>query len=838
MNMGLAWRLARRELRAGVQGFRVLLLCLMLGVAAIAAVTTVRDSISAGLTREGATLLGGDAELQFTYRFASGAERSWMAAQSVALSEIADFRSMVRFGDDRALTQVKAVDGAYPLMGQVALEPDMPLSQAFFGDGETPGVVLDPVLAQRLGLSVGDRVQLGDLDVIYTAALIREPDAGGSGFTLGPRSLVALNTLEGSSLLAPGTLFETGYRLDLPEGTDLEALKQRAQSEIAEGGFRWRDARNGAPGINSFVERLSSFLVLVGLAGLAVGGVGVSAAVRAYLGRKIASIATLKTLGATRGTVLMTYLLQLGMLSLIGIAAGVALGAAVPWIASPMIERLLPVPIDTGVQIKPLIEAALYGFLASAIFVLWPLARAEQIRPAALYRDAQFGLSGWPRTRYLIAIAALIAALVGTAVVFSDSRDLVLWTFLGLALAFGILVLAGRAIAWLARRLSHLCWPLPLRLALGAVGGPGGETVSVVLSLGLGLTVLSAIGQIDTNLRGAIAQDLPDVAPSYYVVDIQKDQIEGVLARLDSDPAVSRHESAPMLRGIITRINGQDAQEVAGPHWVLRGDRGITYAARKPDNAEITAGAWWPQDYRGPPQISFAADEAEEMGLSLGDEMTVNILGRDITGTITSFRKVDFSGAGMGFILTMNPSALSAAPHSFIATIYVAPEAEAALIRDLSRSYPNITTIRVRDAIDRVASVLKGVAAATTLGALATLVTGAIVLIGAAAAGEDRRRFEAAVLKTLGASRATILLSFALRALVIGLGAGAIALVAGATAAWAVIHFVMQGEFGLAIGPALAIILGGVAMTLATSLLFSMRAMTVRPARVLRLSEG
>lgn len=838
MSTRLAWTIARRELRAGVKGFRVLILSLLLGVAAIAAVTSVRDGISKGLAREGAALLGGDAEMEFTYRFASEDERAWMDDHSLALSEIADFRSMLGAGEERALTQVKAVDGAYPLIGTVGLSPDIPLSDALAGQDGVPGIVLDRMLFERLGLEIGDRVTLADVPFVVMAELTREPDGASAGFSLGPRSITSLSALQGSGLLAPGTLFESAYRLDLPDNTDLDALKARAEAEVASGGFRWRDSRNGAPGVNRFVDRLGSFLVLVGLAGLAVGGVGVSAAVRAYLDRKISVIATLKTLGAERRTIFLAYAFQIGTLSGFAILGGLIIGALLPLLAFPIIRTLLPVPVDATPHLMPLVEAALYGLFASAIFVLWPLARAERIRPAALYRDAFFGLKGWPRWPYLVAIVLLIASLVGVAVSFSDSKSLVLWAFAGLAVAFVFLVLAGRALTAIARRLSR--WrraPLPLRLALGSIGGPGGEAVSVVLSLGLGLTVLSAIGQIDANMRGAIAQELPERAPSYYVVDIQPDQIDGLTARVTGDPGVTRFESAPMLRGLITQINGRDAQEVAGPHWVLRGDRGITYAESPPDNTEVTEGTWWnPED--STPQISFAAEEAAEMGLKLGDEMTVNILGRDITGTITSFRNVDFSGAGMGFVLTMNPVALAGAPHTWIATIYAEEEAEAPLIRDLARAYPNITTIRVRDAIDRVVSVLQSIASATTLGAIATLVTGAVVLIGTAAAGEERRRYEAAVLKTLGARRARILASFALRALILGLGAGLVALVSGATAAWAVLHFVMEADFTLSLGAALWIILGGIFVTSLTSLLFSWRAMRVRPARVLRSAES
>lgn len=840
MKVAVAWQIALRELRAGLRGFYVLILCLALGVAAIGGVTSVRESIALGLAREGAALLGGDAEMEFTYRFATSQERAWMEEKATAVSEVTDFRSMVTVGDERALTQVKSVDNAYPLLGNIVLSPDISLDTALAGRDGTPGAVLAGLIFDRLGLDVGDEIAIGGVEFIAMARLEREPDNSSAGFSLGPRSIVATQALEGSQLLAPGTLFETAYRLDLPADTDLAALKREAKNTIADGGFRWRDSRNGAPGVAEFVERLSSFLILVGLAGLAVGGVGVSAAVRAYLERKTEVIATLKTLGAERQTILLVYAFQTGILTTISIVLGLALGAAAPLLAAPLIEAQLPVPVVAGVHIGPLAEAALYGFISAAIFVLWPLSRTERIRPAALYRDAQFGLKGLPRVRYMIVLGLLIALLVGCAVLFTASTKLVLWSFVGVLGAFALLVAASAAISFGARRLARrriMQGRTGLRLALASVGGPGGETVSVVLSLGLGLSVLSAVGQIDHNLRNAIARDLPNEAPSYYVVDIQNTQIDGFLARLETDDGVNDFETAPMLRGIVTQINGQDAVSYAGPHWVIQGDRGLTYSATQPENATLTAGQWWDADYTGPPQISFAAEEAEEMGLKLGDTMTINILGRDITGEITSFREVDFSSAGMGFVLSMNPSALSGAPHTHIATIYADPEAEEPLIRDLAKAYPNITTIRVRDAIGRVVTILEGIAAATTLGALATLVTGGVVLIGAAAAGEDKRRYEAAILKTLGASRLGVLWSFALRSVLMGTAAAITALFAGGLGAWAVIRFVMDADFAFAWGPAVIIVIGGVILTLLTSLWFSWRAMRVRPARVLR-GEG
>ena len=374
-------------------------------------------------------------------------------------------------------------------------------------------------------------------------------------------------------------------------------------------------------------------------------------------------------------------------------------------------------------------------------------------------------------------------------------------------------------------------------MALAAIGGPREEAGAVILSLGLGLSVLAAVGQIDSNLRSAIATDLPERAPSYFFVDIQPDQIDGFLARVEGDPAVSKVESAPMLRAVLTQINGRPAKEVAGEHWVVRGDRGITYAAEPQENAQVVAGKWWPADYTGPAQVSFAAEEAEEIGLKLGDELVVNVLGRDIPATITSFRQVDFSSAGMGFVMTMNPAALQGAPHTFISTVYAEEAAESAILRDVSKAYTNVTAIRIREAIDRVTEALEAIATATAWAAAATLVTGFVVLIGAAAAGERARVYEAAVLKTLGATRGKILASFALRSALMGAAAGVVAIIAGGIAGWAVMVFVMEASYRFEPVSAFAIVLGGVLATMAAGLLFALRPLAARPAQVLRSQE-
>ncbi|MBT8415974.1 MAG: FtsX-like permease family protein [Silicimonas sp.] len=842
MSLGVAGRIARRELRGGLKGFRVFLACLIFGVAAIAAVGSVRESIGAGLEREGATILGGDAELELTYRFAEREEIAWMQDHATDIAEVVDFRSLAVFGSgdqsERGLTQVKGVDDAYPLFGDVRLDPDISLTDAFAGRNGLPGAVMAPLLVDRLGMEVGDPFRLGSQEFALTARLQHEPDDAGGGFSLGPRTIVLTEDLSTSGLIQPGSLFETEYKLRLAEDADLSALEADAEQSLT--GVRWRDRRNGAPGIKRFVDRLSSFLVLVGLAGLAVGGVGISAAVRAYLERKTHVIATLKTLGADSQTIFQIYFLQIGALTIVGLALGLSLGAVLPIVLAPLLESRLPVPTDFSFHIKPLAEAALYGTLAAFIFTIWPLARVEEMRAAALFRDIEAPMRHLPRFRWIALTTILMAVLVASAAILSGLWTLTLGTAGGLLSAFAMLVMAAGGARRLARRAARSrmmrgksIW----RLALGSIGGPGGEATSVVLSLGLGLTVLAAVGQIDANLRGAIARDLPEVAPSFFMVDIQPDQMERFRQRLNGDPKVESFESAPMLRGIITKINGQPAEQVAGDHWTLRGDRGVTYSAVPPEGTKITHGEWWSADYTGPPLVSFATEEGFELGLKLGDEITVNILGRDVTVEVANFREVDFSTAGIGFIMSMTPNALSGAPHTFISTVHAEDDAEAAILRDISNDFPNVTAIRVKDAIDRVSEVLAGIATAITYGALATLVTGGIVLIGAAAAGIHARTYEASVLKTLGASRATILASFTLRSALLGAAAGVVAVIAGGLAGWGVMTFVMDSDFYFEPVSALFIVSGGILATLLAGLAFAWRPLAARPARILRARE-
>ncbi len=837
----LAWRLARRELRGSLASFRVFLACLAIGVAAIAAVGSITSAINAGLAANGRALLGGDVELRLTHRFADAGERAWLDAEAGAVSEVVDFRGMIGApSGERALAQIKGVDPAYPLVGAVALaegEIDAALSAR---DGVF-GAVVEQTMMDRLDLSIGDTLRLGTKDVELRGVITGEPDRQASGIGLGPRVMVARDALEGAGLLQAGSLYRVSYRLALAEGDTAETLRERLDGAHPDAGWRWRDLSDPAPGTTRVVERIGTFLVLVGLASLAVGGVGVSAATRGYLERKTETIGTLKALGASGGLTVAVYLIQIMLLTVVGIVIGLVIGAGVPLLLASTLRDALPVPADFGVYPGALFEAAAYGAMTALLFALWPLAMARETPVAVLFRDVVERGRWFPRPVYLLGLGLLFAALVGAAVAFSGNVMLGGFFIGGLVVALVAFALVAQVVRWFARwlgrRPSVTRGRPALRLALSAIGGPGSETTGVMLSLGLGLTLLSTIGQIDANLRGMIAGDISEEAPAFFYLDIPAPQKEAFVTAAKADSAIDRIETAPMLRGRIVKINGEDADpEKIAPEarWMLRGDRGLTYSPTPPEGTTLTEGDWWAEDYTGEPLLSFIEEEGRQMGLKIGDTLTVNVLGRDLTARIANFREVEWRRMGINFTLVVNPAALQGAPHSHIATVYAAEGEEGRLTRMFAEDFPSAVAIPVRDVIARTKTLIGQLADAVRGASLATILSGLIVLIGVTAAAQRRHLFEAAVLKTLGAERGTLMRAAVLRYLLLGSAAAVLAIGIGSVAAWAVMTKVFEAEFAFAFGSAFIVGALGVLATLLTCGYFARRMVAVMPARMLR----
>ncbi len=795
--VGLAWRLSRRELRAGSAGFRIFLACLALGVAAIAGVGSVSQAIVAGLNADARALLGGDVDLRLSHRPANTEQLEWLRANS-KVSVVAEVRTMARNADRsaRRLIELKAVDDNYPLFGEMKLSQGGPLSGALARRDGVWSAVADSGLAERLNLTTGDLIQVGDTRFRLADIIDREPDRSSQVFALGPRLMIPLAAMPETGLIKPGSLFHYHYRVavDEPIGQWVKRLNERFSSA----GWRIRNFNNAAPGIQRFVDRVTLFLTLVGLTALLVGGVGVGNAVKAYLQSKTETIATLKCLGASRRLIFRTYMLQILVLSLVGIALGLTVGALAPLVARPLISGYLPVSADLQIYPLPLLLALAFGILVALLFSVWPLSRAQAVPAASLFRDLVAPTEVWPSPRLALTLGLIAIALGGLAIASAQERIFAIYFVAGTAATFVIFRLAATLVIRLARaipRPSHA----GLRFAIANLYRPGAPTASVILSLGLGLTVLVAVVLIEGNISRQVGETLLEDAPGIYFIDIQTDQVEAFDTLVSTFPGVKKTGRVPMLRGRITKIAGTPVEEITAPPnyaWITRGDRGLTWMRHPPDSgSEVIAGEWWPADYSGPPLISFDAEAARAFGIGIGDTLEINVLGREVEAKIANLRLIDWNTLGINFVIVFSPGWLEAAPQTHIATTHLDAASESALEAAVTDQFPNVSAIRVREVLANLNSVLAKIGTAVRGVAALAIGAGTLVLAGAIAASHRRRVYEAVILKVLGATRRDILGAFTMEFLLLGLITSIISAVIGSVAAWAVITWVMDADW-------------------------------------------
>ena len=829
-------RLAGRELRGGVGGLGVFVAALVLGVGAIAGIGSLAASLSAGIARDARELLGGDVEAQLAYRPA-GAEEQAFLAKSGRLSEVASMRAMARTADrqQQSLIELKAVDREYPLYGEVALAPPQNLGTALEQKERVFGAVVDPALLTRLDVKIGDTIKIGEAALQIRGAIEREPDAAASGLIFGPRVMISMAALAETRLVQPGSLITYRYRLRLPAGVTPAAWENEARAAFPDAGWQIRSFSRASPGLQRLIERVAMFLSLVGLSTLLVGGVGIGNAVRGHIAAKTATIATLKCLGAPTRLVFAVYLCEIMGLASLAILVALAIGAALPTAVAPLIGHLLPISPRPGIYVRPLAWAALYGILTTLVFSLWPLAAIGRIPAGALFRDTVDRARRRIPLPTVAASAVLVLCLGAAAVLGTQDRHVALWFVAGAAAAFALFWGAGRAIMFGASKVSRPRRPV-LRLALANLHRPGALTAQIVLSLGIGLTVLVAVALVQGNIGRQIQERLPAAAPAFFFIDIQPNQLPGFEAIVHDIPG-ARLEEVPMMRGRITRLNGvpvERAPVAPEARWALRSDRGLTYSAALPKGSQLAAGTWWPADYDGPPLISFDAALARGMGLKIGDTLTVNLLGREITARIANLRNIDWERLGINFAIVFAPGTLEHAPHTELSAVYLPKAEEENLVRRVTNAFPNISAIHVREALAAVSRVVGLIGGAVRLTALVTLLAGALVLGGAIAAGHRRRVYDAVVLKVLGATRGAILQSFAIEYGLLGLLAGIVAGGLGTIAAYLLVRHLMDANWVFLPGPVLSTTVLAIVLTLTLGFAGTWRALGVKAAPFLR----
>jgi putative ABC transport system permease protein len=834
----LAIRLARRELRGGLGGFRIFIACLALGVAAIAAIGSFSRAVEEGLRADARMLMGGDVELRLTHRSATEDQKDFLAELG-RMTEVLEMRTMARpvvqNGGAPALVQLKAVDDVYPLYGGLKLEPNITASRALERRNGIYGVALEDLALRRLGAKIGDRIAVGDGQFEVRAIIAREPDRGFNVFSIGPRLMLAREAMAATGLLQPGALVSYEYRLALPPSASFRSAIDTINLRFPSAGWRVRGLDEAGGGLRTWIDRLTLYLSLIGLAALLVGGVGIGNAVDSFLIGRRRTIASLKSQGAPAGLIWRLYLAQIAVLAALGIAIGLIFGIGLPFLANVLIGDRLPVSARVDLYWQPLVSAGVFGFLVSLLFALWPLAQARAVPAATLMRGLSATDNIRPRLVDLLAIAAVGVVLAVVVVATAPQKIVALWFIVGALGAFIAFPALGKLAMFVARRIRHPSHPT-LRLALANLHRPGAATVTVMLSLGLGLTVLVATALIENNLQRQVQQRLPQDAPAFFFVDIQPDQVMA-FDHAVRDAGGYGLERTPSLRGRISRIAGQPVAQVAispDARWAVDSDRGLTYAPTPPQGSRIVAGRWWPSDYRGPPLVSFDANLARGFGIGIGDTITINILGRDIEARIANLRAIDWASLNMNFTFVFAPGVLEAAPQTWIATVRAKPEEEEKVYRAITERFSNVTVIRVKDALDTIAGLLGNIGLAARVVGAVSIATGLMVLGGAMAATQRRRVHDTVVMKVLGATRRRILEAFIYEFTALGFITAIAAILVGTLAAWLVITEVMNLQWTFPFSVAAITAFGAVALTLALGLAGTLGALRQRPLSLLR----
>lgn len=826
-----AWRLAWRDLRAGGRGLWLLLVCLFLGTAALAGIGSLSASILGALDERSRVMLGGDLELRVSQRRATVEEGAAFAGAG-RVSETISTNTMARSLRDGTptLVNLRAVDAAWPLVGRFRLQ-----TGALAARPRGLQLAASPVLADRLGLHVGDMVQVGAARLRLIGLIAEEPDSLGAGFSFGPTVLVDMAGLDATQTIQPGSLYQSRYRLLIGGGKDPAAIGRRLSRSFPSAGWTVRTPDEAAGGLRNGIGQLGQFLLLVGLAALAIAGVGIGSGVSAYLDRKTRMIATLKVLGARTGTIVALFLIELGLVAGIAAVAGLALGAAVPAIVAQLAANALPVPPRVALYPVPLLVAAGLSLLVALIVALPALARAGSVPAATLLRAAvapatRLGWRLWAAEAGLVLLLGLLAVLTAT------DRVIALGFVGATAAAMLGLWLLGMGLRRVLAALPRPRRPL-FRLALANLHRPGAPTARLVVALGLGFSLFVALALIDASLSRELHDAAPGKAPRFFVIDLQPEDAGRFRAAVEGAAPDARLEMVPSLRGSIVAFKGRRVADMIGlPEgaWVLRGDRTITWSATVPPRNSVVAGRWWPRDYRGPPLVSMEDRAAGLLGLHVGDTITVAILGVEVPARIAALRKVDWGGFGLNFALVFSPGYIEEAPHSLLASIYAPDDRDGAIARAVAEALPAITLVRTGDVLGQVGALLGQIALAVRIAGGVAVAAGVVVLIGAVAASGQARRYDSVILKLLGASRRQLLLGQALEYLLLATLLAAVAILLGGAAGWYVVTRVLTLPWA-PLGREVAVTLAAAIVTvLGVGILSSLPALRAKPAESLR----
>lgn len=887
---GFVLTMAWRETRGAWRHFLYFFFCIAVGVGALVGVSLFAAHVDRAVTKEARGLLGGDLEIRSSHPVnAQGLEvlRSLRerGISGTHVSELVAMASRSEAGDlKRGATQrtqiieLKGVESSYPLYGALRLEPVRPLDsllrppQATCQTEPCYGAVVQESLLIRMGLAIGDSIKIGQAWFAITGVVRTEPDRMANAFSLGPRVIVSQEGLRAAELIKPGSRVRERHLLKLPPGVALESLRGELRGRLAEERVRVTGYRDAQPRLKQFLDQLSRYLGLIGLTALFIGGLGVAMSIHAFLQEKLRTIAILKTLGAESRTIIQTYVVQALGLGLLGSMAGMVLGLILQHVLPPLLAGVfvsdlldqLGVTTELSVaSVISLLKGGVLGILTTLLFVLWPLLKVREFKPAAIWRrdvdstipDNELSATPWwvrwgfNERRDVVIGIGIVIGLCGLSIWQARSWQIGTLFLGGVAVACVLLYLTARLLLTVVRVLPRPK-SIGLRYAIGNVLRPGAHTSGTLIAIGISVTVIATVALVEQSLLQHVGDTRPVDAPTFFFIDLQPDQTEGFSSLIERKTSGLRPELTPLVRSRLHAINGQtvtveneqeleDGQEETKDEkrkrWYLSREYVLTYLDELPKDNEVLRGRWWKRgQVFSHPEVSVEEEAAKSLGLDVGSTVEFDIQGATIGAKVSSIRKVDWGNFSTNFYMILSPGSFDGAPLTYVATIRVSPELEVPLQQSVVAAFPNVSAIHIGDVLENFARVLDRLALAIRSVALFCVVSGGLVMAAGLSATRYRRLYESVILKALGATRGLIARTFAAEYALLGLVGGFMAIGLASALSWLLLTYFFDLSWGL--HPTVLLLSLGltIALTMFVGFLSTYKILGQRPLAILR----
>ena len=830
----MAWR----EIRGSWRQFVFFLACLAVGVGAVVGIELFATNVESLILRDARSLLGGDLEIRAAHELSESGQETLdsLRERNIEVTHVRELVGMaavpVGGGSQQLgaqatqLVELKAVEDQYPLYGQVEMSPQQVL-RASLAPLDCPslpcfGAVVQESLLISFGLQLHDHVKIGQAWFAVTGILVKEPDRVASAFSLGPRVLISSQALHATDLVKPGSRIRERYLLRVPESLALGPLRGELQGRLGSEGAGVSSYRDAQPRIRRFLDQLTTYLGLIGLTSLFVGGIGIACTIHGFMRQRLTTVAILKTLGADAGLLIRVYLLQSLFMGLLGSVAGLAIGVGLQRLLPVLLGELIPVAVSSQVTVLPLGKGLLVGVITTLCFTIWPLLTIREIPPALVFRreveqHRTPAGSRWKMIRGAVMSVARDRHRLGTAVMMGCGLTvLAAWQARSLTLgalfivAFCVAVILLQVGVW---ALLHGLGKLPrprsfvIRQALGNVQRPGNYTRGMAVAIGVGVMVIVTVALVKSSLLVALGERIPKDAPTFFFIDIQPDQREAFEEIVQREAAQAPYRLTPVVRARLRAIDGHviDPEEHKGKKngWYFTREYVLTALSALPRDNVVVKGAWWTDDSpegkqtdllqeAGPVRVSIEDQAAVNLGVDLGSTIEFTVQGATVSAAVQSMRKVDWGSFTMNFFMILSPGALDGAPMTYIASAKVEAEEELPIQHALVRALPNVTAIKIGDVLANVARLLEQLAWAIQGIALLSMVSGAVVMTAAVSSTRFRRLYESAILKAIGGTRGVVVASFAVEFALIGGLAGLIGVGLASALSWAILHFFLD----------------------------------------------